>query len=319
MTICNLRYITCDNKDPLDVDYLLYLNTEENFISCGNHNGMDLARYDDFEIPEITNLQESFKMEFWFYTQSYVNYNFAKLTVTWDFHIKIQPYYDSGDGTFYVNCYPIPDNSTPLNDGPGSSAILGVAVSPPGWIYVNCGVNYTDKLFYVSNGYFPGSSSFTSKNTIPSDDTVSMYISEDSPASYGITYIRQMRLWNCYDCQLGLALAAYDYKEPLFDLVVHVFQFSDPRGYVVDMVDPLNVKFTDVNVQAVESVDYKGSNIVIPTPGISGGGSNQHPTGQPPTCLEERHFYYNLQEQKGCDSKFYKILFYIPNSYVQFK
>lgn len=302
-SICTLKYITCDNKDRLDVDYLLYLNTEQNYISCGNDNGMDLNRYDTFKIPNIKNTSTQFKLEFWFYTQSYVGNNFLSITVTWDFHLKIKTYYESLDDTFYVTCTAIPDNSNPANDGTYTTATLGVTSDPPIWRYVNCGVDIDNNNYYVSNGYFPGSSTYISSNSPSTNSVDNLFISENSIVSYGITYIREMRLWDCYDCNLGLALAAYDISEEAFALVIHVFQFLDPAGIVVDVINPTLVDSTIVKVTATEKSDYKGSNIVIPTPGISGGGSNEHPTGKPPTCLEDNNLYYNLLEQKGCDSK----------------
>lgn len=266
---------------------------------------MDLNRYEDFTIPNITNLNDEFKLEFWYYTQSYVGVNFNKMTITWDFHIKIVPKYNSVTDTFSVDCYPIPDFTNPANDGTPANASHGVSKDPAVWLYVVCGLKVKESVFYASNGYFPGDTKFSTPNTIPNSNTVKLTIQEQSTKSFGIVYIREMRLWNCYNCNIGLSFSPYDYSDKLFEDVVHVFHFDDPKGTVIDDENPITKSKTTVKITASEHVDFKGNNILKPTPGIVGGGSNNNPTGKPPQCYEDGHFFYDILKQFSCDSKFF--------------
>lgn len=303
MTSCDLKLISCENRERKYIDYLLYIDPIDKFISCGNHNGLDFNRYNELSIPNISSPKGKFKLEFWYYYQSYVGNNFKSITITWDFHLKINVYYNSISNTNDISCIPIPSYSSPSNDPQASFASHGNANIPTKWLYVVCGVDSDLMQFYVSNGFVPDGTSFSTKNSIPSN-TVNLFIKENSITSFGITYIREMRLWNCYDCNVSLALSEYSYLNIKFQDVLHVFQFFDPKGFVVDNKTPSLELLTNIKFQCTERGDYKGSNIIYPLPGINEGGASKNPTGKPPNCYESEYEYYDLLKSYACDKMY---------------
>ena len=310
MDKCDQKLVSCDNKDMNFIEFLLYLDPDNDLIYCGNHNGLDFNRYENAIIPNVNSPKEQFKLEFWYYTQSYVNnINFDSLIVVWDFHIKLKAYFNPISNNFEISCIPIPDYTKPSNDGTSSGAIHGPPKADPAWRYIVCGVDYIKKVFYASNGYLPGDTNFNSVNVIPPYSEVDLFITETSTTSYGITYIREMRLWNCYDCKASLGLSEYNFNDPLFfdnekEKVLNVFQFLNPNGLIYDELNPNLIDSTKTKTELKQRSDYKGSNIIKTIPNIAGGGANEHPTGKPPSCYEENHYYYDLLKSYACDKMY---------------
>ena len=92
------------------------------------------------------------------------------------------------------------------------------------WFYVTCGVNFQDKVFYqTNNNRFSNEYPFTSKLvTIPSDRTI-FVLNEKSPSGYGFTFVKQLRLWHCYNCAHSFRNLDYSPSDFNFNAVYHNF------------------------------------------------------------------------------------------------
>ena len=162
---------------------------------------MDYNRFQAGSIPNISSPMGSFNIEYWFLNQSYVSNsstNFQSLEISWNFHMKTKMVFTTPN--FVAYCYPMSDLSNPANDSTPQTVNYSFLNGYNTWIYFTCGVSAILKQFFISSTNAIGTSvNFTSINVIPSSN-VYLYINESSTAGYGMTLLRQLRLWNCFSC-----------------------------------------------------------------------------------------------------------------------
>ena len=66
------------------------------------------------------------------------------------------------------------------------------------WKYVVCGVNFPEKMFYVTNtNKLTEEKGFTSDLVLIPSGNTNLTITENSRPGYGFTIIYQLRLWHC--------------------------------------------------------------------------------------------------------------------------
>lgn len=198
---CQWNNASCDHKDINFANNQLYWaignGVQNDFITCGYANGIDFARFNSAVVPNISSPLNTFNLDMWVYAQSYVGVNFDSFTVTWDRHIKFKLRYTGGN--FIGSCYPVIDKNNPAND----PSPINIIYANASWVYVNCGVDRTTNSFYfTNNGTVPPVSAYTSINTV-TGSSVTLSFDETSPNGHGVTYIRQLRLWNCYSCSIA--------------------------------------------------------------------------------------------------------------------
>ena len=137
-------------------------------------------------------------MDFWFYSQSYIGNNFNSFELLWDKHIKMRILFASNQYQGY--CYPVIDMNNPSLDP--APAIFNFPQTS-GWIYFVCGVDTLRSKFFSTYGQTLPEISYISTVTIPTT-SVSLRITENSLTGYGLTYVREIRLWSCYNCSFSL-------------------------------------------------------------------------------------------------------------------
>ena len=287
---CDYLYTTCDNWSVNSIKNLIFLyekSTNINYIRCGNAFGLDVARFKENSVPNILSPINEFKMEFWFLSQSYVGNNFEELSINWDNHLKIIASYDRILNQYSIKCYGL--NS---EDNEASFSYNLNIDNNNKWRYVVCGVNiqknemYTTDLDRQNQG--PNYRKSLITINIPSNDLTTLTIKESSPTNFGVTYIKELRLWDCYDCSSDKAFVIYNKDDDFFKNVIHYFKFEDPEGLLKDYKNYENGD-DNIKVQFETKDDFTGYGLLNPIPDI-------------PNCNEKGILYYSIKLSKGCDT-----------------
>ena len=226
-------------------------------------------------------------MEFWFLSQSYVGNNFNSITINWENHIKIEVFYtvhSNGTGFYGARC--IPMNS----DDEMEFEYIEASNAQNRWRYIVCGVNTTNSKAYMTNLQIENREEITfTSSVILTNDLTTLSISENSRTNYGVTYLKELRLWDCYDCASDRAFVVYSRDDPFFGNVVNYFKFESSTGFLQDYhtgyPDP------DVYVQFETKTDFYGYGLLEPIPDT-------------PNCNEGGQMYFSIKMGEGCDTMF---------------
>ncbi len=282
---CENLYSTCDNLSPNSLNNLIFKVMEENnkvYIECGNSLGLDLARFQSKSITGLTNPTDKFKMEFWFLSQSYKPIHFGELEIEWQNHLTIKVSYS--DGYFQASCTSFSTNYLTFT-------YTDAVVEENRWRYVVCGVSIPDKKMYLTNLIERNYRTMTISN-IPSSITSSVLtISENSLTNFGVTYVKELRLWSCYDCATDRAFVNFNKDDTFFEQVIHYFKFEDPNGLLKDYHSNTKTGDDSISVQFETKTDFNGYGLLNQIPDI-------------PNCNEGGNLYYNINSEKGCDIMF---------------
>ena len=288
--VCDYLYTTCDNWSVNSIKNLIFLyekSTNINYIRCGNAFGLDVARFKENSVPNILSPTNEFKMEFWFLSQSYVGNNFEELTINWNNHVKIIASYDRTLDQYSIKCYGL--NS---EDNEVSFSYNTNLESNNKWRYVVCGVNiekneiYTTDLEKENQG--PNYRKSLVTINIPTTDLTTLTINENSPTNFGVTYIKELRLWKCYDCSSDKAFISFNKEDEFFKNVIHYFKFEDPTGLLKDYRNNVNGD-DNIKIQFETKDDFTGYGLLNPIPDT-------------PNCNEKGALYYSFKLSKGCDT-----------------
>ena len=286
---CDYLYASCDTKSSNSINNLIYTHSprnspNDNYIVCGDAHGLDLARFEPATVPNITSPIEEFKMEFWFLSQSYVGNNFNSITINWENHIKIEVFYNNSSGLYGARC--IPMNS----DNKMEFEYFEVSNEQNRWRYIVCGVDATNNKAYMTNLQIENRKEITFvTSTTLTNDLTTLSISENSRTNYGVTYLKELRLWNCYDCASDRAFVVYSRDDPFFSNVVNYFKFESSTGFLQDY----HTGYPDPNVyvQFETKSDFYGYGLLEPIPDT-------------PNCNEGGQMYFSIKMGEGCDTMF---------------
>ena len=287
---CDYLYATCDTKSSNSINNLIYSYSPRNapddkYIVCGNAHGLDLARFEPAIVPNIDSPTEEFKMEFWFLSQSYMHNYFNSITIEWTNHMKIEVFFNPTTHKYGARCIPMNEEGSKME-----FEYIEASDDQNRWRYIVCGVNAVTNKAYLTNLQVENrvETSFTPSITLDSAKTT-LEIKENSETNYGVTYLKELRLWNCYDCASDRAFVTYSRDDPYFSNVVNYFQFESPTGFLQDYhtgyPDP------DVKVQFVTKTDFSGYGLLDPIPDT-------------PNCNEGGQMYYSIKMGVGCDTMF---------------
>ena len=219
---CDYLYATCDTKSLNSINNLIYSYTPKNtpndfYIICGNAHGLDLARFEPGEIKNITSPTKEFKMEFWFLSQSYVDNHFKSITLEWTDHIKIEVFYNSESGKYGAKCIPMNDEDNIME-----FEYIEASNDQNRWRYIVCGVNAETKKAYMTNLMVENRAESTFNPTIDlTNELTTLKLQENSDTNYGVTYLKELRLWECYDCSSDKAFVKYSRDDP--KIIIKVF------------------------------------------------------------------------------------------------
>ena len=290
MDNCDYLYATCDNISKNSINNLIFaytpISTSKKYIICGQSITMDMARYQSGSIPNIQNPTEEFKLEFWFITQSYVDINFGSFTADWSDHIKIKVGYNKATNKFYAQCNVLGQAANQLYFEYEEDI-----VEENKWRYVVCGINVASGDYYLTNLQKQNKKEGTNAIGGTFGTQATLQISEDSPTNFGVTYIKEMRLWKCYDCAADRAFVPYNKDDPFFINVTNYFKFENVTGNVTDYRTKPSTGDPNVSVQLLEKGDFNGYGLLNSIPDL-------------PNCNEGGSSYFSLKNGKGCDIMF---------------
>ena len=220
---CDYLYASCDTKSLNSINNLIYTyspknSPEDKYIICGNALGLDLARFEPGEVQNIKSPVEEFKMEFWFLSQSYVNNHFNSIIVEWTDHIKIEVFYNSITSKFGAKCIPMNDEDNIME-----FEYIEESNEQNQWRYIVCGVNAKNNKAYMTNLMVENREEVIFHSSIDlTEEKTTLKISENSITNYGVTYLKELRLWECYDCSSDKAFVKYSRDDP-YKIIIKVF------------------------------------------------------------------------------------------------
>ena len=286
---CDYLSATCDTKSTNSINNLIYTYTPRNgqgdYIVCGDAHGLDLARFEPAVIPHITSPTEQFKMEFWFLSQSYVGNHFNSITIEWKDHIKIEVFYNSAENRYGARCIPNNDEANKME-----FEYEEVNHDQNRWRYIVCGVDATSNKAYMTNLMVENRVETSFNPSAPlTEDFTTMTVSENSQTNYGVTYLKELRLWNCYDCASDRAFVTFSRDDPFFGNVVNYFKFESSSGFLQDY--HMGYPDPDAKVQFITKTDFNGYGLLQPIPDT-------------PNCNEGGQMYYSIKMGEGCDTMF---------------
>ena len=287
---CDYLYATCDTKSLNSINNLIYTYTPKNaqndhYIVCGNALGLDLARFEPGEINNIMSPTNEFKMEFWFLSQSYVNNHFKSIVMEWTNHIKIEVFYNPITMKYGARCIPMNDVENKME-----FEYIEASNAQNRWRYIVCGVNTNNNKAYMTNLMVENREEVTFNPAVSlTNQLTTLKIEEDSDTNYGVTFLKELRLWNCYDCSSDKAFVKYSRDDPYFSKVLHYFQFESPTGFLQDYHQ--GFPEPDVKVQLITKEDFNGYGLLKPIPDV-------------PDCNEGGQLYFSIKMGEGCDTMF---------------
>ena len=156
------------------------------------------------------------------------------------------------------------------------------------WSYVTCGVNFQEKIFYMTNtNKLTEEKAFTSDLILIPSDKTTLTITENSRSGYGFTFIYQLRLWHCYNCAQSFRNLDYDRNDRNFNEVFHNFDGTGTQGGIITQSFSDEAGGTYNTDSMVQAADFPGYTI------------NFQNTNSPILCDESDYQYYS-EEVKNC-------------------
>ena len=286
---CDYMLASCDNWSVNSIRNLIFLYEirTKYYIICGSANGLDIARFKENTVPNILSPVDEFKMEFWFLSQSYVGNNFGELTIHWTGHVKIKVSYDPAIDKYSALCVGLDSNDNEVSFTYQSSLLKDNK-----WRYVVCGVHIQKNEIYITNlqkeNQGPNCRKSLTTINIPTNDLTTLSVSENSRINFGVTYIKELRLWKCYECSSDRAFVLFDRDDHGFDNVIHYFKFENSSGLLKDYKNNIYTGDENVQVQFETKDDFNGYGLLLSIPDI-------------PNCNEGGLLYYSLKTGEGCD------------------
>ena len=287
---CDYLYASCDTKSTNSINNLIYTYSPKNkpddkYIVCGNANGLDLARFEPAIIPNIESPTDEFKIEFWFLSQSYVDNHFRSMSVEWKDHIKIEVFFNPTTNKFGAKCIPMNDEANKME-----FEYVEASNDQNRWRYIVCGVNAINKKAYMTNLQIENRKETTfNSDIILNNELTNVIVSENSDTNFGVTYLKELRLWKCFDCSSDRAFVTYSRDDPYFADVIHYFKFDSPSGLLEDY----HTGYPDENVkvQFLTKTEFNGYGLLNPIP-------------ETPNCNEGGQMYFSIKMGVGCDTMF---------------
>ena len=285
---------TCSQKHENWINYYPIID-DGHFLRCTEMNNFNLNRLGHINVSKISNIDGNWNMDFWFYTQSFRNIynflipvnslatndanniwkknNFKNVIIEWDYHfrikiesIKLNDNPLNNEYKYYFTCTPLIVKNNPIYDS-DESYIVQVNINSytyQRWFYVNCGASYNEKKFYltVRSSTLNNEKIFNPKIIIDPSKSSSLNIDENSPLGYGVTHIRELRLWKCYSCSIAVKYTKYKTNDFSFTNILHRF-----RGYASRTGSIKNYTYSDTlnnanSIKITQKSGYPGFNIL---------------------------------------------------------
>ena len=287
-----------------------------NKIDTGTLYYIDYNRYKFAKAKNIASPQDVWSIDFWFRTgtnqsvrkrgdiniigssgynqKTMNNNNFNEFIIEWNYHIRLRVYKKekneiTGEITYMVECTPL---VVVEHRDLSSKEIYENDISDVHyeWSYVTCGVNFQEKMFYMTNtNKLTEEKTFTSDLILIPSDKTTLTITENSRSGYGFTFIYQLRLWHCYNCAQSFRNLDYDRLDRNFNEVLHNFDGTETQGGITQSFSDQagGTSNTDLMVQAA---DFPGYTISFAN------------TNSPKLCDESDYQYYN---EKGNNCQYH--------------
>ena len=282
------------NNEKIIFDYLSYI---------------DYNRYKYVKIEEINSPQDVWAIDFWFKTStnqavksitdeakysadSSNNNNFNEFIIEWNYHIKIRVFKEedelNDELTYKIQCTPlVVVEHSDLNTQEICEEDKGDLHYK--WTYVACGVNFPEKIFYMTtNNRLTEEKTFSSKLVLIPGDNTYLSIYENSRTGYGFTLIYQLRLWHCYNCAQAFRNLEYHRDDRNFNSVLHNFNglgtSSSDNQVIVDQAN------STIRAYMYQAADFPGYTL------------NFYPSA-PTLCDETSYEYYN-EDKDACEWHF---------------
>ena len=298
-----------ENISPLWKTFYPIYDLSNNKIVFRWLNYIDYNRYKYAKIENVISPQDVWAIDFWFKTStnqaiksikdmasysadSFNNNNFKEFIIEWNYHVKVRVFKEENELTnelnYQIECTPIVIVEHPDLNSP-ETYIEDKGDIHYKWRYVTCGVNFPEKIFYLTtSNKLTEEKTFSSQLVLIPGGKTYLSIYENSRAGYGFTFIYQLRLWHCYNCAQAFKNLRYQNGDKNFNSVLHDFTgvgtISDTSQVIIDQVD------SSVRTSIFQTADFPGYTL-------------NYNLDSPVLCDETSYQYYN--EEKGiCEYHF---------------
>ena len=259
----NIDTRSCDNRATYYKNYELIYKIDQGVhahndpncpdgvkVQCKEQKYIDYARYKNITMKNIKSPGKQWAIDFWTYQQNFLNVwdslsrdndtegnrsdwetnNFKNFVLEWDYHIRftLEAVFVKLDNeyTYNIKCKPISVKDDPSLSSP-TEQVMDIGDVRQKWKFLTCGVSLGDHLMFESDTTSKSGREITFEShyeEVPSIKNVTFTINENSPNGYGIVHIKELRLWECYDCTLGKRNFEYVEGDILFMNCLHCFK-----------------------------------------------------------------------------------------------
>ena len=283
---------TCASINDNWINYYPVISSNSKLV-CTQMKEFNFNRLGHVYVENIRSPDVVFNVDFWFYTQTFRNVfntlispytqyssnpnewkkiNFKNIVIEWDLHLriiieakKVSDDFADNRYEYYVTCQPLIVRNDSRYDSE-EKYTLPVTNRYQKWFYVNCGVNYNSKKFYLTvvGSKMNEEKSFNPKYVINFLNRVNLNIDENSPRGFGTVHVRELRLWNCYYCSITFKHMRYETDDFNFNDVLHCFRgYKFPQGQVKNYTYKDDVPGSGAGSVLISQYDeYPGFNIL---------------------------------------------------------
>ena len=298
---------SCENQTPIWKTN--YLGFDGKRINCYYIWYIDYNRFQYAKSNDVQSPQDVWAIDFWWktstnqavtertltngYRTSENNNNFNEFIIEWNYHlrVRVKKNVDSeieNRFSYTVECKPLVVLEHPDLNSP-ETIETNVGNVHYRWRYVTCGVNFQEKVFYLTtNNRFTEDVPFTSTLVLIPGGRTTFSITENSRVGYGFTFIYQLRLWHCYNCAHSFRNLRYDSEDKNFNAVYHCFWGrSASASYAQSFADSSNSPYKATTTTMYQAADFPGYTL------------NYSPE-EPVLCDETIYQYYN-EDKNQCE------------------
>ena len=296
----NIDTRSCDNRATYYKNYELIYKIDQGVhahndpncpdgvkVQCKEQKYIDYARYKNITMKNIKSPGKQWAIDFWTYQQNFLNVwdslsrdndtegnrsdwetnNFKNFVLEWDYHIRftLEAVFVKLDNeyTYNIKCKPISVKDDPSLSSP-TEQVMDIGDVRQKWKFLTCGVSLGDHLMFESDTTSKSGREITFEShyeEVPSIKNVTFTINENSPNGYGIVHIKELRLWECYDCTLGKRNFEYVEGDILFMNCLHCFKgdnnyLNSTYPIFEDSVNPEN------KIELYSVADFNGYNLL---------------------------------------------------------
>jgi hypothetical protein len=275
---------------------------------------MDFGKIIPIILTGVTTNPSTYTMEFWIYmNNNYGQPRFQYMEFQWQQQLKIRLEWNSTQLNYKATCYPFYDVNSITNTNLNSAFVYFDPVT--NWAFIRCSV-YVDILSYFitwnNNKYYVQSINGGTQPSVPDVTTIQIV---GPVVDAGVIFIRQMRLWSCFNCAFNFNNSIMKSAITNFPNLLHAWDpYYDPvqsNEFRYPLTNTLSIK-NSVNPNWVYNYPVVDTNYFllallndtltkslsyIPEPTATSSPLKGVATNTPAPCNPGYYYFYNSTKE----------------------